>query len=657
MNHIDGFHSHRQHKNLYVVLHAFCASPEDLLPIRRAIEHIDRNADIYAPKMPFAGKLGWLCVRDATEVVCDLIAAIDRIVEHRKSLPGASYETINFVGHSMGAVLARKIAIIAHGEPTHALEDENLRAPFEAKFEAYRANPRSWAPLISRIVLMAGMNRGWSPSSAMDWITATLWRGSIFVGETLFKGLPIIFDIRQGAVFSVETRLQWLALMHRNKKDRPDIMVVQLLGAIDDIVAPDDSVDYAVDSADERDHKAGVLDKSAYQSFFYLEVPNSGHKNIITLSIPDGPTKDWKEPSLEQRRKLSKTENQRLDGILRYIEFENALCLLPKDLLPCAVPRGAMSDSLPDKPNWDVTDVVFVIHGIRDMGFWTQKVARTIKEEATGRKKIVDGKTKDMDFRSVTTSYGYFAMAPFVLWWIRKGKAEWLMDQYVEARAHYPRADFSYVGHSNGTYLVARALHDYPAARFKRIVLAGSVVRCDYKWLGLINDEERIEEVLNYVATGDWVVALFTKGMKWVPLLDLGSGGHDGFGDASREGPVHQVSFIKGRHGAGHEERHWEDIARFIVCGDVPKRDARTQSRTLKALGHLSIFLLLAILFGVFWVGFWIGGPAICKIPYLDWFNACAPYAKADLSGTAGALRTLGTIMWFWFVYIVLSRV
>ena len=67
--------------------------------------------------------------------------------------------------------------------------------------------------------------------------------------------------------------------------------------------------------------------------------------------------------------------------------------------------------------------------------------------------------------------------------------------------------------------------------------------------------------------------------------------------------------------------------------------------------------VIAAPLVVVFGVGFWIGGPAICKIPHADWFSACAQYAKADLSGTAGALRTLGTVMWFWFVYIVLSRV
>ena len=95
---------------------------------------------------------------------------------------------------------------------------------------------------------------------------------------------------------------------------------------------------------------------------------------------------------------------------------------------------------------------------------------------------------------------------------------------------------FSYVGHSNGTYLVARALKDYPAARFHRIVFAGSVVRCDYDWLqisrpipGETSELPRVDKVLNFTATGDWVVALFPKGLQPIKAIDLGSAGHDGF--------------------------------------------------------------------------------------------------------------------------------
>src|ERR1041385_8677279 len=429
MQPVDGLERHGEHKNLYVVLHQYCGSPKALLPIRRAIRKIDPDADIYAPRMPFAGRsFGWLCLRDATTVICDLITAIDRIVEDRNAQGGEGYQAINLVGHSIGAVLARKIAIIAHGEIEQAAEDRNLYAPFEPAFAAWRNSPRSWAPLIRRIVLMAGMNRGWSPSSAMDGKTATWWRLSTAIGETVFAGTPIIFDIRQGAVFSVQTRLQWLALMQRNRKDRPDIIVIQLLGAIDDMVAPDDSVDYAVDLADERHEDGEDADAAVDQSYFYLEVPQSDHNNIIKLVIPHTSPRDWKEPSPEERRTLSRTGIERLNEVLRGIEFWSALCLSPACLQRRAVRRSEMSDSLPPAPNRDVTDVVFVIHGIRDKGFWTQKIARAIKEEAARRYRIVGDKTVKMDVRSVTTSYGYFAMAPFVLWWIRKGKAEWLMD-------------------------------------------------------------------------------------------------------------------------------------------------------------------------------------------------------------------------------------
>src|SRR5205085_5399548 len=142
MQPVDGLERHGEHKNLYVVLHAYCSSPDALVPVRRAIRQIDPDADIYVPEMPFAGRLGWLCLRDATEVICDLIASIDRIVEDRNSRSRPGYQEINLIGHSIGAVFARKIAIIAHGEPEHAPEDRNLYAPFEARFAAYRTTPR-----------------------------------------------------------------------------------------------------------------------------------------------------------------------------------------------------------------------------------------------------------------------------------------------------------------------------------------------------------------------------------------------------------------------------------------------------------------------------------------------------------------------------------
>ena len=91
--------------------------------------------------------------------------------------------------------------------------------------------------------------------------------------------------------------------------------------------------------------------------------------------------------------------------------------------------------------------VVFVIHGIRDKGFWTKKIGRAIKERA---------RDAGIRMRSVTSTYGYFALLPFIAPWTRQAKVEWLLDQYVGARALYPNAElFSYVGHSNGISRIA----------------------------------------------------------------------------------------------------------------------------------------------------------------------------------------------------------
>jgi hypothetical protein len=194
------------------------------------------------------------------------------------------------------------------------------------------------------------------------------------------------------------------------------------------------------------------------------------------------------------------------------------------------------------------------------------------------------------------------------------------MDQYVLLRALYPNARFSYVGHSNGTYLLARALLCYPAAKFHHVVFAGSVVRCDYPWNRLLPDRKgnipgQVDKVLNYVATGDWVVALFAKALQpFVTLFDIGSAGYDGF-DAyrapGRHGDLHEAKFIVGTHEAGIRETHWSDIARFIVHGEPPTDDMpreappdwkAAQPKFLRLASSASAALLLvwAILGGLF---------------------------------------------------------
>ena len=601
---------------LIVLLHGVGNASDRLAAVRQEIRATRRHADIFAPALPFGQHE--FCLEKAESIVARLLAAIDSYVMHGPH--ARRYASIVLIGHSLGAVLARRIAVVAFGEQTSP--DGDTPAPFEPEFSAYRT-PRIWAPSIRRIVLMAGMNRGWSVASAMDWWTSVKWMVVELVGETLLAGKPTVFAVRRGAPFLVQTRLQWLAMMDPDYGPRPDIVAVQLLGTADDLVGPDDHVDYAVDVFGGRER----------QSYFYLEVSASDHRNVVDVSATGSP--QTISARTERRQKL-----------LMALNASRA------ELSLHCIPREEMADVLPSMPDPAVTDVVFVVHGIRDKGYWTQKIARTIKHHAAAGQK----------FESWTESYGYFAMLPFVFRAARQRKVEWLMDRYVDMRARFPRARMHYVGHSNGTYLAAQALRDYSAARFTRLVFAGSVVRRDYDWLSLMAPgAPRVEQVLNYVATRDWVVALFPKGMQPWRRVNLGSAGHDGFIQGTECGPVHQIRYLAGDHRAGHEESNWNDIARFIVSGVVPTMSfppfSKTQSRLWRWVGAASCVLFpllvaIIVLFGI--VLLWSMFFSLPCAFSLAWRRL--PWRCASPGASEAAWYAIGFFGYLWGLRLLVTR-
>ena len=158
-------------------------------------------------------------------------------------------------------------------------------------------------------------------------LAAFLKAGSFLAALLLFftgKRL-LIFQIRRGAPFLTQLRLQWIAMEQEAKiEKRRTATVVQLLGSVDDIVSPEDTIDLV-----------------AGQNFFYLDVPSSGHANVILMDeTPEGRAR--KEVF---RRALSCTEDE--------LNKEAALPV----------------DEKPPEANKAVDRVIFVIHGIRDAGY------------------------------------------------------------------------------------------------------------------------------------------------------------------------------------------------------------------------------------------------------------------------------------------------
>ena len=529
--------------DLIVLLHAYVSSPDNLAYIRTVAASERPDADILVPAMPTA----LFSLADPIDIARELLEKVDHAWTERAE-NGEPYSRIVLVGHSLGALIARKVYVFACGENDDAPFESDRPSPSLRMTKESRAVPRNWASRVERIVLLAAMNRGWVISHHMSFSRAAAWTIGTFVGNTITfvaRRPPLIFTFRRGAPFLTELRIQWLSMReHARRKRVGDALTVQLLGSIDDMVSPEDN-----------------LDLVAGHDFVYLDVPHSGHANVVEMDD----TSAGRGRAEVLRRALTRGEGE--------LEAEK---VRPSDL-----PLPARRE--------EVTDVIFVIHGIRDLGYWTHKIARRVQAL---------GKAAHRVFESETSSYGYFPMLSFLLPGRRRAKVEWLMDQYAEAKALYPNAKFSFVGHSNGTYLVARALRDYPCCRFHRVVFAGSVVSTGYDWCTLLQNG-RVGAVMNYVATADWVVAIFPKAVQMLRLQDLGSAGHDGF-LSTNDGEMHNIRYVRGSHSAALAEENWDAIAQFVVNGDrtPPPLLLRAQHPVIVAVGHIApvIWLVIAAL-------------------------------------------------------------
>jgi alpha-beta hydrolase superfamily lysophospholipase len=242
-----------------------------------------------------------------------LAAEIQRLIEEAWDervgrADGKSYETVYLVGVSAGAVLVRKILLFARGQrDDHPVPERPLRS--------------DWLAKIARVVLVAGMNRGWSLENKpehMGWLRHRYYRLVLRLGRLPFWG-RFIMSFERGAPFVADLRVQWLR-ERDSKTPLPD--VVQLLGEVDDIVTREDSKDIAV---------AG--------DFHFVPVPGTGHGNML----------DFSEPNFGSHRRT-------------------ALVKALTTTLPLASMRQGTA-----------TDVVFLMHGIRTNSDWTNRLKTRIE--------------------------------------------------------------------------------------------------------------------------------------------------------------------------------------------------------------------------------------------------------------------------------------
>jgi hypothetical protein len=139
------------------------------------------------------------------------------------------------------------------------------------------------------------------------------------------------------------------------------------LGAIDDLVSPDDAVDIVVHKRDNA-------------SFVLIETPDTTHHTAIKMRKPEEDQRKILEDALggsfapDAKSLADICRELTLTDQARFLLLAKSASDSHDDLKKIAIARTHMADTLANAPDEKVTDVVFVIHGIRDKGFWTHRL-------------------------------------------------------------------------------------------------------------------------------------------------------------------------------------------------------------------------------------------------------------------------------------------
>jgi pimeloyl-ACP methyl ester carboxylesterase len=435
-----------------------------------------------------------------------------------------AYDHIVLVGHSAGAILLRKALVWASGYA-------------EDRPAGMAGIPEQWPQKVERFVSISGINRGWTLDPKPRFMSYPKWL-AYYAAEKVARlsgtgGLLLAFQ--RGAPYIADLRVQWIHFARSDSSTRsPKVpFTLHLLGDIDDVVSKEDSRDI------------GIAKETCF-----LTLQNTNHQASVAA--------------------VSSDPSATLDARQRYEILKLALS---------GAHEAIHCDPAENVEEPSITRVVFIMHGIRDYGEWTNTLAGHVTHASSG-----DG---GKQIAAVPAGYGYFPMMPFLLYWDRQRNVRWFMDQYTEQLASFPNAEvFDYVGHSNGTYILASALQRYSTLKVRNVYFAGSVAPQRYDWMTLIR-ARRVTKVYNVVATDDWVVAwfprLFEQLAEWGNitgsngLLDLGAAGFRGFRDgADPLGRVINLEFVPGNHGTGVNMRDSQKLyalQRYVIDGDTAYLD------------------------------------------------------------------------------------
>jgi hypothetical protein len=495
---------------------------------------------------------------DIRTLVEHLTFMIGDVLQERIRAKGkeAAYTEVILIGHSIGALTVRGAYLASRGKKL--FNGDNPQTD------------RKWP--VTRIIMLAGINAGWHAPTRKR----VGWRRSFVFRLMIMKAgwnntAKFMLSTNADSTFITDLRCRWLDLVAAQQNNNQVLpIVVQIQGDLDGLITESDTHDFW-----------------GSRTFHRSKVPDTEHFNVGIFKTETG-------------REIGENEKKKPGNVLfhwftkehvRTQEVHDNRRRVFVDALKAGTPP---SDPPPDDIDRSTRDVVWLLHGIRDLGHWAAELKLHIEAHSPGVK-------------ASSTGYRLVSLLGFVAPIIRRWKLRSFIEAYTTLRVTYPLATVHFCGHSFGTYLFCKALSQQVSFCFGNVVFAGSVVYRDFDW-DLYFAEERVRGLLTFIGSRDWVVALLPGYFEKMPLKPdsrfrdlLGGAGFEGF----IRGAQRQQYIVKGGHSAAIRERNFDSLSSFLVHRKLWEPWKRTDKASgfLGALSAINVVLLPAIVFALVFLG------------------------------------------------------
>ncbi|WP_211882374.1 esterase/lipase family protein [Pseudarthrobacter albicanus] len=410
------------------------------------------------------------------------------------------------------------------------------------------SEPHDWAKKVTRIVLLGSPNTGFREQNLPGG-----WAYPFLAGLGSFA----LESVHAGAFWIANLRLRWLEVMRKlwaEHSANPRIaftppLIVQVYGLKDDVVARED-----IDDSKFMPHTVSS------------EVSTGNHGELVDLTDPATKKSRW--PELEHAI---------------FGQHANA-----------DVFSAASSDP-----------VYFILHGIRASAYddWIRDLRETLQP---GQKEIALAERRP---KVVEPNYGFFSAFQFAIRGTRRSNIHQFLDLYLAEVLTHQSDGFSFIGHSNGTYMMANVMKNVRAVRFRRIMLAGSVLPPTFDWARLFDlqqigyyddDVWHHGQVHNDRARKDYPVGFLANGMRGLFFRDVGAAGFRGFeGVQALNVTYHEHTYPKG-HGAAlmnHTKYppRMPEIANYLVNGVTCPEPLDNISKPFAWLSRMAPYLMFVL--------------------------------------------------------------